>query len=260
MATVEFSSQDIAILASKFANGQYLKGNLISSEISTVPQVNKWVTPQDGNSLKINNNAAQPLVDNKFNPISTSIPPNQPPNQQIHGFVNFSNEYDAQNALQSLRRSEIDGRRVKIIFKKLSNNRNNRSRINKKTLGNKIDEKQPQDVEQDDQSSSNSEDDNIIPVQVPQIQHQFVFPSLPEQLIIPPSVYKQMIIPVPQPIPKPEPEPEPELDNRFTINEQLDIGQIKDVTGLDQDAAINLYQRFGKNAQFAINFHLDHTF
>ncbi|KAA6338198.1 MAG: hypothetical protein EZS28_052720, partial [Streblomastix strix] len=47
MATVEFSSQDIAVLASKFANGQYLKGNLISSETSTVPQVKKWETPQD---------------------------------------------------------------------------------------------------------------------------------------------------------------------------------------------------------------------
>ncbi|KAA6373652.1 MAG: hypothetical protein EZS28_030819 [Streblomastix strix] len=207
----------------------------------------------------------------------SAVHPRQPSIQSKYGFVNFSNEYDAQNALQNLNGSEIDGRIIEIKFKERNNNR---SRTNYKTLGINTGEKQPQDVEQDDQSSSNSEDDIIIPVQVLQIQPPFVPPPIPKQMIVPPPVPKQMIvpplipkqmiipvpnpkpviIPVPQPIPDPEPEPEPELDNRFSDSEWLTIQYIKDFTDLDQDAAIQLYVNSGKNAEIAINFHLDHTF
>ncbi|KAA6362074.1 MAG: hypothetical protein EZS28_042400, partial [Streblomastix strix] len=50
-----------------------------------------------------------------YNVVSCNIPPNQK-GTAIHGFANFSNEIDAQNALENLNGKNIDGSKVRIKF------------------------------------------------------------------------------------------------------------------------------------------------
>ncbi|KAA6402536.1 MAG: hypothetical protein EZS28_001944 [Streblomastix strix] len=51
-----------------------------------------------------------------FNVINCNIPPNQK-STAIHGYANFSNEIDSQNALENLNGKKIDGSKVKIKYK-----------------------------------------------------------------------------------------------------------------------------------------------
>ncbi|KAA6399687.1 MAG: hypothetical protein EZS28_004787 [Streblomastix strix] len=112
------------------------------------------------------NTTQQTLKDvfHAFNPSDINIPPNQPNDQPKYGFIKFSNDADAKNAMMQLQEKEIDGSKVIINYdygknpKKWSNQANQQK--DEKEKEERIPEMQPSSLPS---SGSEQGSNSLIP-------------------------------------------------------------------------------------------------
>ncbi|KAA6370103.1 MAG: hypothetical protein EZS28_034370 [Streblomastix strix] len=158
-----------------------------------------------------------------FNISNCRIPQNQPPKKPRHGFLNFSTEQDAQNALQSIQGKIIDGNRITINYKHIKQEKKPKVKKQQDIKGikgiNNVDE---QECDQDDS------DDDINDVDDEKSQRSENLSSFKSE------------------------------DEKKGSKFLDDLNEIMSVVSVDRVTVIRVYMEHGKDVAETINYLIDH--